>query len=330
MSHTAHVAFETSRDDKFDIHRSHNGADEYQLRQALEEYLSGKTDRSLNTTSGTEALSRIAKEISLTSNAETHQHDVVNPNPHTTNISKERICSSFSAWDTDVLYIVESDSIETYIPVTPSPAGIHTLPRAMKIELRQFDETSATTPKERQKEPADVTLQTLPDYSPKNLSDLPEWAQATLKYGHHHFIANMPTVKKNNNTMITLYDGVSVTQKLEGQITDLAPTVPAIPIKVPFDNNGNPEYPMIDISKVNIGITQPKAFTAKARYKLWPKFYKTITTTDSHDEAAKSGIKNGSALINLIVDQYGDKIDTDMLNDQQQRIIKKSREKTAE
>lgn len=330
MSHTAYVAFETNRDGKFDIHRSHNGADEYQLRPALQEYLSGEANRSLNTAPGTEALSQMAKEMSLKTNTQTKRHDVVNPDPHATSVPKNRICSSFSAWDIDVLYVVENNSVETYIPVTPSPAGIHSLPRAMKIELRQFNPASATTPQERQQKPADATLQSLPDYSPENLSKLPNWAQETLKYGHHHFIANLPTLRSNDSPMITLYRGVSVTQKLNGEMTDPAPPVPAIPIQVSFDDEETPNYPMMDISSVDIGTTQPKAFTAKARYKLWPKFHETITTAGSYDEGAKSGIKLSSILIDLLVDQYGNSIDETLLNDRQQEIINHSKEGTTD
>jgi hypothetical protein len=87
---------------------------------------------------------------------------------------------------------------------------------------------------------------------------------------------------------------------------------PAIPIKVNFDENGNPTYPMSLENITSIG-AEPHSYGSDIRYDLYKEEYDKLSNDDTNlrnvsDEARQK-------LINLLVKlhfAYGDQIDTSL------------------
>ena len=312
MSHTAFVAFQT--ESGYDLYYSHNGAEDYRLKRPLEQWISdpAATRDAFNvpdklSNAAEDVIQFIQTESSLP--ATKSSYPVITPNPSEINIPKHELLDSFDAYEAEVLYVVESDTVRTFIPVSPSTDVYQWLHDYGTIEIYRYETTDQLQ----------ILIENLADIDPaatvtgtdiaKKVLPQPAWAVDAFIVGHRylakHVISGLVETPQDLTDAVTALDTTLLVTTLQEDVTvdtvrqPEQVTVPAIPVEVSYDPIAN-TAPSINQNFSSIDTTHPKVLGAKHRHEAY-----------FEDDIPRGGIAPN--LIERLSPDYADAVATEYL-----------------
>lgn len=267
----------------YDLYYSHNGAEDYRLKRPLEQWISdpAATRDAFNipdnlSNAAADVIQFIQSESSLP--ATKSSYPVITPNPSEINIPKHELLDSFDAYEAEVLYVVESDTVRTFIPVSPSTDVYRWLHDYGTIEIYRYETTNQLQ----------ILVENLADIDPAatvtgtDIANkvLPQsaWAVDAFIVGHRylakHVVDGLVETPQDLTDAITALDNALLVTTLQEDIivdTTRHPeqvTVPAIPVEVSYNTTLN-AAPSINQNFSSIDTTHPKVLAAKHRHEAY-------------------------------------------------------------
>lgn len=327
MSFTAYIAFRNeSTQDTYDIHYSNNGGDNYVLKQILEDYIDNEVSRTANEHPKARKIDSLTKYIVEDSQwADQNQIedvDMISPDPIAVNISKENILDHIPSLETETLYIVNDNTVKTYIPITPSPEPIYKIHQSAEIDLYKLKEgeTGEEMYHNKGRDP-DVTL-TRSDFSPENIYHHPEWVMKTIEQAHRYFANSIDKLGQQNHAQTTPTEMIYLPRitamvRPTGTIPKSKYTPLTIPVQVFFDKNNTPSYKMVRSSIKQMG-TEPKSYASTQRLLGYKAFYEEL---NNHDDLTRVVEKHSNKTANKFLTKYHSSIDSSLIPDKKLKTV---------
>lgn len=342
MSFTGIVAFEND-EGTYDIHYSNNGGDEYMLREILNEYLAGETNKTADDVPRSEAFCDEAVSMAIASEivgdgVTVSNAEVIDSEPVATNVEKQNIFAKVGTYDAEAFYVVpfRGESTETYVPVTPNPRPL--LDIAESTTLRMYRNAERKHPGifmkhiSHDKIDPDVVLSG-DDFHPDKIRNLPYWAKQDIEQAHRYIynkLVYLENVDKegmkqdidipdsNNRKLgVSLALGTSVVH-IE-QLNEIAVdrNYPAIPIRVTFGPNNKPVYPMQDSKEMQGAM--PKAVGSEERMNVYLDYYDEYHDRSNNPEQVVEQMTLD--VTKRIVSEYKNSIAAEYLTDEFQDVL---------
>lgn len=328
MSFTAYVAFES--ENGYEIHRSHNGGENYLLYPFLKEIITSNSELNRDNLprSVTKEATKLVKSDPQAYIPEDTGH-LINPDPIKTGIKKEFIPLATPTYETEVVYVInKKPSIDTFIPVNPDPMTLNMISNTVSLNLYKVkpNENPTHAVKDPTRHP-DVGL-TGDKFNSTVLYNLPEWAQQTLEQAHRYIAENCKTLSTTKEQIqLTLLNGVIIVQKQHEQIGQIENFDDAFPVTVDFDDNGHPSHPM-SFSRNTVLGALPKVFGSRLRYKLYPHCDKALSDQEATQEEKQRSISNIRDKANKqLVKQFGSEVAEEYIPAAAREHLQKTKEK---
>lgn len=319
------------------------------LRDVLNDYLDGNTNKTADDLPVSKAFCREAIETMVISNMRgggevLHGAEVIDSDPLVTDVEQEHILTEVETYDCEAFFLVpyRGDRVGTYIPVTPDPSPLMDI--AESSTLYMYANRGRKHPQQlldESKEKADLVLSGS-DLRPDSLMNLPYWAKQIIEQGHRYIYDKLLFLNRldhdeyikrmeemHGQDVNTESEQVDVTLSLGGCVVRAVLTDElnverksvALPIKVTFGPNGNPVYPMQQ-SKEMMGPI-PNAVTSETRFNAYPRYHEELKDRSKDPEQIRSNIT--AEVANEIVSQYEDSIAPELLPSNMAKLLEEHR-----
>lgn len=139
MSHRAYVAYQQTAG-TYDLHYSHNGAQEYVLKDVLEGYLDGKVEEhagDMPTILPTEVNDLLAQE---NFEAAVPDRELIETEPRETGLEPHEFGKVVNFFNTEMLYVVRDWNVEIFAPIHLSPVVLPHLQATTSIDVYEMGE----------------------------------------------------------------------------------------------------------------------------------------------------------------------------------------------
>lgn len=305
MEINAIVAFKNSRRDSYDLYWSPRGGEGYKLQTGIEVI---RDEEKITLTP--DQLSKIPdipyepedRKDYFGSREHLNAPKTIHEDPIKTDCAPQEIFSSINPYETDVCYLVDSNSVKTYLPLGVSPAMITHELSQLDVELYRFNtvdqlhylhDNHAIVDGHQVDSVENITPDNLPEwaiagYSTLNGYGTARYCQQRMNEFGHAFVAT-------NGTAIKYQPRESF---------PIQPVPPeyniALPIRITI-NNGISNYPQ-ELEHVD-RVAEPKDAAARLRV-----------------EAAKQGYPK-DYVVEKLQEQFGDDIETKLVPGELQETV---------
>jgi len=251
MSLKAYVAFETETSPaRFDVYRSQNGGEQYQLRGLLDEWLDTPHDPAFLAALPGNKPQQAHALLADNQHAEEVTHGVIDETPTATGVTPSTVGASIPAAETEVLYVVTNDAVETFIPVNPSPTIFTEFARYLNVDVYRFNSKPQLQYLMENLDEIDGISLSGNDFTPSGLTNQSAFIQKKLRHRHRYLVTPMTNIITGtpNPQLLTFAETIFESTPRDASdppVVDTPPIVQndAVCIHVPWSND-TPKYVM--------------------------------------------------------------------------------------